>query len=60
MLNKTYCSAECQYLKCEKDEDEDEMTACSTCAVAAAKIFRRKFHESQQEVEALGRGRGNL
>ena len=58
--NKTYCSAECQYLKCEKDQDEDEVTACSACAVAAAKIFRRKFHESQQEVEALGRGRGNF
>ena len=52
-----FCSSECQYLECSKDDWED---ACTTCMKESAISFRRKYQEGQKENEELSQGMDDL
>ena len=51
-----FCSSECRYLKCSRDWER----ACPACIKESAISFRRKYQESQKEMEELSQGMEDL
>jgi len=52
-----FCSTECRYLQCSKYGWDG---VCPTCTKESAISFRRKYQESQKEIEELSQGMEDL